>query len=89
MLIDVEISEDRNATEKEAKKFLKYTDLTTEIQRMWNVTTKVITVITGATGTISKTFRKYLKNIMECTKRRDYRKQSYLGIAHIFWEVLM
>ena len=32
----------------------KYKDLMTEIQRVWNVKTKVIPVITGATGTISK-----------------------------------
>jgi hypothetical protein len=37
MLIDAAISEDRNMIKKDAKKFLKYTDLTTEIQRMWNV----------------------------------------------------
>jgi hypothetical protein len=38
---------------KEAEKIIKYTDLTKEIQCMWNVKTKVIPVITGATGTIS------------------------------------
>ena len=32
-------------------------------QRMWNVKTKVIVVIIGATGTISKSFRKYVSNI--------------------------
>jgi hypothetical protein len=37
---------------KEAEKILKYKDLTREIQRMWNVKTKVIPVIIGATGTI-------------------------------------
>ena len=41
---------------KEAEKILKYKDLTTEIQRMWNVETKVISVIIGASGTISKSF---------------------------------
>jgi hypothetical protein len=63
MLIDVAISDDRNVIKKEAKKILKYKDLTIEIQRMWNVKTKVIPVIIGATGTISISFRKYVSNI--------------------------
>jgi len=54
MLIDVAISGDRNVIKKGAEKILKYEDLTIEIQRMWNVKTKVIPVIIGATGTISK-----------------------------------
>ena len=33
------------------------------IKGMWNVKTKVIPVIIGATGTISKSFRKYVSNI--------------------------
>jgi hypothetical protein len=37
MLIDVAISGDRNMIKKEAEKILKYKELTTEIQRMWNV----------------------------------------------------
>jgi len=41
MLIDVAISGDRNVIKKEAEKILKYKDLTTEIQRLWNVKTKV------------------------------------------------
>jgi hypothetical protein len=43
MLIDVAISGDRNVVKKEAEKILKYKDLTIEIQRMWNVKTRVIT----------------------------------------------
>jgi hypothetical protein len=42
ILIDVAISLDRNVIKKEAEKILKYKDLTTEIQRMWNVKPKVI-----------------------------------------------
>jgi hypothetical protein len=52
MLIDVAISGDRNVIKKEAEKILKYKNLTIEIQRMWNVKTKVIPVMRGATGTI-------------------------------------
>ena len=45
MLIDVAISGDRNVIKKEAEKILKYEDLTREIQRMWNVKTKIIPII--------------------------------------------
>jgi hypothetical protein len=52
MLIDVAISGHRNMVKKEAEKILKYKEFTIEIQSMWNVKTKVIPVIIGATGTI-------------------------------------
>jgi len=67
MLIDVAISGDRNVIKNETENILKYKDLTTEIQRMWNVKTKVIPVIIVATGTISKSFRKYVSNILRKT----------------------
>jgi hypothetical protein len=59
----VVISGERNVIKKEAEKILKYEVLLIEIQRMWNAKTKAIPVIIGATGTISKSFRKYLSNI--------------------------
>jgi len=63
MLIDIAISEDRNVIKKVADKIIKYKDLTIEIQRMWNVKTNGIPVIIGVSGTISKSFRKYVSNI--------------------------
>jgi len=64
MLISiVAIHGDRNVMKKEAEKILKYKDLTTEIQCMWNVKANVLPVIIGATGTISKSLRQYLSNI--------------------------
>jgi hypothetical protein len=54
MLIDVEISGDRNVIKKEAEKILKYKDLTIGIQRRWNLKPKEIPAIIGGTGTISK-----------------------------------
>jgi hypothetical protein len=63
MLIDVTISGDRNVIKQEVEKILKYKDLTIEIKRMWNVKARVTPVVIGATGAISKSFRKYVSNI--------------------------
>ena len=89
MLVDVAISGDRNVIKKEAEKILKYEDLTIEIQRMWKVKTKVIPVIMGATGTISKTFRKYVSNIPGNHEVKELQKTAILGTAHILRKVLM
>ena len=89
MLIDGAISRDRNMIKKEAKKILQYKDLTTEIQRMWNVKTQVTPVILGATGTISKSFRKYVSNIPGKHEVKELQKTTILGTAHILRKVLM
>ena len=88
MLIDVAISGDRNVIKKEAEKILKYKDLTKEIQRMWNLKTKVIPVIIGATGAISKSFRKYVSNIPGNHEVKELQKTATLGTAHILRKVL-
>jgi len=74
---------------KEAEKILKYKDFTIEIQRMWNVKTKVIPVITGATGTISKSFRKCVSNISGKYEVKELEKTAILGTAHVLRNVLM
>ena len=89
MLIDVSISGDRNVFKKETEKILKYKDLTIEIQHMWNVKTKVIPVIIGATRTISKSFRKYVSNIPGKHEVKELQKTAILGTAHILRKVLM
>ena len=89
MLTDVAISGDRNVTKKEAENILKYKDLTTEIQRMWNVKTKMIPVIIGATETISKSFLKYVSNIPGKHEVKELQKTAILGTAHILRKVLM
>ena len=89
MLIDVAISGERNVIKKEAQKILKYKDLTIEIWRMYNVRTKVIPVIMGAAGTISKTFRKYVSNIPGKHEVKEVQKTAILGTAHILRKVLM
>ena len=89
MIIDVTISGDRNVINKEAEKILKYKDLTIEIQRMWNVKTKVIPVIIVATGTVSKSFRKYVSNMPGNHEVKELQKTAILGTAHILRKALM
>jgi hypothetical protein len=89
MLIDVPIPGDRNVIKKEAEKILKYKDLTIEIQRMWNVKTKVTPVIIGATGTVSKSYRKYLSSVPGKHDIKELHKTAILGTAHTLREVLM
>ena len=68
---------------KEDENILKYKDLTIEIRSMWNVKTKVIPVIIGATGTISKSFRKYVSNVPGNHEVKELQKTAILGTAHI------
>jgi len=56
---------------------------------MWNVKTKVIIVIMGATGTISKSFRKYVSNIPGKHEVKELQKTAILGTAHILRKILM
>jgi hypothetical protein len=56
---------------------------------MWNVKTKAIPVIIGATGTISKSFRQYVSTIPGNHDIRELQKTTILGTAHILRKVLM
>ena len=56
---------------------------------MWNVKTKVLPVIIGATGTIPKSFRKYVSNIPGKREVKELQKTAILGTAHILRKVLM
>jgi len=62
--------------------------MTVEIQCMWNVKTRVIPVIKGVTGTISKSFRKYVSNIPGNHEVKKLQKTAILDTAHILRTVL-
>jgi len=55
---------------------------------MWNVKTKVIPVIIGANGTISKSFKKYVNNIPGNLEVKELKKIAILDTVHILWKVL-
>jgi hypothetical protein len=84
MLIDVAISRSRNVIERDAEKILKYKALT-----MWNVKTKVMPVIIGATGTIPQSLRKYLSNMPGNHAIKEVQKTAVLGTTYILRKVLL
>jgi len=51
---------------------------------MWNVKGKVITVIRGETGTISKSLRQYPSNIPGKHEIKGLQKTVILGTAHTY-----
>ena len=55
---------------------------------MWNVKTRVIPVIIGATGIISKSFRKHVSNIPRHHDVKELQKTAILDTAHILRKVL-
>jgi hypothetical protein len=55
---------------------------------MWNVKTRMMPVIIGATGTISNSFRKYVSSIPGNHEVRELQKTAILGTAHILRKVL-
>jgi hypothetical protein len=65
LLIDVAIPSDRNVIQKESEKKLKYKNLSTEIQRMWNMKCFVIPGIIGAIGIVNKGLKIICKQYQE------------------------
>jgi hypothetical protein len=55
---------------------------------MWNVKARVIPVIIVATGTISKSFRKYVSSIPGNHEVRELQKTAILGTAQTLRKVL-
>jgi hypothetical protein len=56
---------------------------------MWNMKAKVIPVIIGATGNISKSLRQYLSKIPEKHDVKEQKKAAIFVIVHILRKVLM
>ena len=56
---------------------------------MWNVQAKVIPVITEATGTITKSFRKYLSKVPGKHEIRGLQETAIFCTAHILRKAVM
>ena len=87
-IIDVAIPGDARVPQKEAEKIEKYSDLRGELQKLWKVKAKVVPIVVGALGTVSKSLTGYLKEIKVSTKIQVIQKSALLGTARILRKVL-
>ena len=81
-------SADRNVVQKEAEKKLKYNSLCIEIQRMCNLKCTIVPVIIGATGIVTRSFRKNLEAVPGKHSIDSLQKTAILGTAHTIRKVL-
>ena len=86
--IDVAIPADRNVVQKEAEKKLKYKSFCIEIKRTWNLKRRVIPVIIGATGIVTRRLRKNLETVPGKHSIGSLQKTVILGTSHIIRKVL-
>lgn len=88
LIVDIAIPEDRNLMTKEREKIDKYQDLRLEIQRLWNVRTRVIPVVIGAMGAHTDKLSGYLDTIPGTHRKAELIKAALLGSAHILRRIL-
>ena len=71
-----------------ADRKLKYKGLCIEIQRMLNPKCTIIEVIIGATGIVTRSFRKNSENVPGKHSIDSLQKTAILGTSHIIRKVL-
>jgi hypothetical protein len=80
---------DGNVVKREAEQILKCKYLTIEIQRMWNVKTSVLPVITEETGNISNIQKMSEQHTWKARYQETTEKETIRGTAHILRDILL
>ena len=62
-IIDFAVLGDSNIEEEQKDKIEKYQDLRRELQKIWNVKVKIIPLVVGSLGALTKQFGNRLKQI--------------------------
>lgn len=91
LIIDVSVPLDNNVNLKFAEKKLKYKDLEIEVARLWNLKTKIIPIIIGATGVLSVEAEKVLKELPGCQQAgliAQLQDSVIMGTCYIIRKIL-
>ena len=86
--MDIAVPGDCDVVQKEIEKREKYQDLAREIGNLWKTRTKVVPVVAGALGSVSKQLKCHLEQTGIPDRKRTLQKSVLLGSAHILGKVL-
>ena len=84
---DFAVLEDSRIEEEKKKKY-KYQDLRRELQKIWNVRAKIIHLVVGSLGALSKQFGNTLKGTGITAEIGQVQKTVLLGTARILRKAL-
>ena len=87
-IIDFAVPGDVRIAEKEMEKIEKYDELKREVERLWKVKAKVIPIVLGALGTVTRNLSNYIKEIGVKTQIKLIQKSVLLGTARVLRKVL-
>ena len=86
--MDIAVPGDNNVLQKETEKYEKYQDLARDIKRVWKSRTKVMQVVVGALGSVSKKLAGHLEQLGIKNRTRTMQKSALLGSSQILRKVL-
>ena len=87
-IIDFAVPGDSRIEEKDKDKIEKYQDLGREFQKIWNVKVKIIPLVVGSLGAITKQFGNRLKQVGITAGTSQVQRTVLLGTAKILRKIL-
>ena len=76
IIVDIAVPGDCNVAQKEKEKREKYQDLARKIENLWKTRTKVVPVVAGALGSVSKQIKCHLEKIGIPDRKRALQKSE-------------
>ena len=88
LIVDIAVPGDTRVNTKEDEKIEEYRELCRELERLWRVKRKVVSVVVGALGTIPTRLTAHLKMLDINLSIETIQKSAILGTARILRKVL-
>ena len=87
-IVDFTVPADHRINRKESEKKDKYLDVVREIKKLWNMKVKIVPIVIGALGTLTKRLLKGLEDLEVGGRVETIQKTASLRTARILRRVL-